>query len=113
NTGFFQSEDFFKSGGVLSKIRIKDQYVLEASQFLAEIPSDYSRVFVHIRRGDYTNQIFMGTRGIDLPKRYFEKGIAIITREIKNPFFVFLSDDPSYVECCFEDVEPKLISRNS
>ena len=28
-------------------------------------------------------------------------------------FFIFLSDDAGFVECCFEDIENKYISRNS
>jgi len=113
NTDFFQSESFFTKETLFSEVKIKDKYMDEANKFLSNIPDNFVKVFVHIRRGDYTNEIFMGTRGIDLPKLYFNKSIAIIKEKIQNPFFVFLSDDPSYVERCFEDIEPKIISKNS
>ena len=85
----------------------------EAKVFLSNIPHESNKVFIHVRRGDYTNEIFLGVRGIDLPKRYFDKAILLIKEAVKNPFFVFLSDDPSYVEDCFGGIEPKIISRNS
>ena len=32
---------------------------------------------------------------------------------VENPFFVFLTDDPTFVECCFSDIENKTVSKNN
>jgi Glycosyl transferase family 11. len=47
-----------------------------------------------------------------LPKKYYLKAIEIISKEVNNPYFIFLSDDPDYVRDCFEDIKPKYISNN-
>ena len=49
----------------------------------------------------------MNERGIDLPKAYFKKAIELIKQEVQNPFFIFLTDDPSYCRDCFEELENK------
>ena len=85
----------------------------EARQFVSNIPKKFEKVFVHIRRGDYLHLSVEGELGIDLPKSYFEKAINIIEKNIDTPFFIFLSDDISYVEWCFKEIEPKIISKNS
>lgn len=110
-TNFFQSEDFFDKNKV--DFSIKEQYIQEAKEFLDQIPKKYKKIFVHIRRGDYIFESYLGVKGINLPKCYFENAIKKIIKDINNPFFVFLSDDSSYVECCFEDIENKIISKNS
>lgn len=112
NSDFFQSETFFDKTAI-SSLKIKEKYIAESRHFFSKIPSDYKNVFVHIRRGDIVNEIFNGVRGKDLPKSYFEKAINIIKETVENPFFIFLSDDPYFVQCCFKDFEPKIISKNS
>jgi len=110
-TNFFQSEDFFDKNKV--DFSIKEKYIQEAKKFLAQIPRDSTKIFVHVRRGDYIFESYLGRQGIDLPKSYFERAMIEMSKNIKNPFFVFLSDDSSFVECCFENVKNKIISKNS
>jgi len=110
-TNFFQSEDFFDKNKV--NFSIKEKYIQEAKDFLAQVPRNCTKIFVHVRRGDYIFESYLGIQGIDLPKSYFEKAMKEIARDIENPFFIFLSDDFSYVECCFENIKNKIISRNS
>ncbi|MFA4849418.1 MAG: alpha-1,2-fucosyltransferase [Methanoregula sp.] len=112
NSDFFQSETFFNREAT-SNLKIKEKFLDESRQFISKIPENYNLVFVHIRRGDIVHEIFNGVRGKDLPKSYFEKAINIIKENVENPFFIFLSDDPSFVKCCFKDFEPKIISNNS
>ncbi|WP_373033601.1 alpha-1,2-fucosyltransferase [Sulfurovum sp.] len=110
-TNFFQAEKFFQ----LSKIdfNIKQKYVEDAKKFLDQVPLNYDKVFVHVRRGDYIFESYLGKTGIDLPKSYFDAAITIMTKNLKNPFFIFLSDDPAFVECCFKELENKLIPSNT
>jgi len=111
-TDFYQSEKYFLPDFVCS-IKMKAQYLREADIFLRSISDDFKKVFVHVRRGDYINEVFMNERGIDLPKAYFKKAIELIKQEVQNPFFIFLTDDPSYCSDCFEELENKTISMNS
>ncbi|QSA99632.1 alpha-1,2-fucosyltransferase [Methylomonas sp. EFPC1] len=113
NIDFFQSEFFFDLDSFSSNFKIKLEYRLAAYQFLDDIPDEYTKVFIHVRRGDYLLEYFGGIKGISLPKRYFKNAVKIVKNKIKNPFFIFLSDDPSYVERCFDCIRPKIISRNS
>ncbi len=110
-TNFFQSETFFDKNKI--DFSIKERYVKEAREFLAQAPIECTKIFVHVRRGDYIFESYLGIQGIELPKSYFEKAINEISKDIEHPFFVFLSDDNSYVECCFENIKNKIISKNS
>ncbi len=110
-TNFFQSEEFFDKSKV--DFSIKEKYIREAKEFLTQVPKDSTKIFVHIRRGDYIFESYLGVQGIDLPKSYFKEAMSKISENINNPFFVFLSDDSSYVECCFENIKNKIISKNS
>lgn len=110
-TNFFQSEKFFDKNKV--DFNLKDRYIKEAEDFLAQVLKGCTKIFVHVRRGDYIFESYLGVQGIDLPKSYFETAMQEIANDVENPFFVFLSDDSRFVECCFENVENKIISRNS
>ena len=114
NTNFFQSEIFFEQDlASASSIRVKEKYLAKARQFLLDIPESYTKVFVHIRRGDYLSESYMSERGIDLPKSYYVDAINLIKGRIKNPFFIFLSDDPLWAVDNFQEIEPKIVSTNS
>jgi len=110
-TNFFQSEFFFDKDKVDFSLNVR--YIKEAEKFLAQVPKENTKIFVHVRRGDYIFESYLGVQGIDLPKNYFEKAMEEIAKDIENPFFVFLSDDFSFVKCCFENIENKIISKNS
>jgi len=110
-TNFFQSELFFDKNKI--DFTIKERYIKEAREFLAQVPKECTKVFVHVRRGDYIFEFYLGRQGIELPKKYFDRAISEITKDVENPFFVFLSDDSSYVECCFKDIKNKIISKNN
>ncbi|MHA3098248.1 alpha-1,2-fucosyltransferase [Acinetobacter brisouii] len=109
-TNFFQSEIFFDSKTL--NIKIKSNFLIKAERILESIPCEFEKVFVHVRRGDYLFEQYLKVKGIDLPKKYFMKAIDEINKKVKKPFFIFLSDDPHFVECAFESIENKYISRN-
>jgi hypothetical protein len=94
NFGYYQSEKFF-SPKIKEKLKIKKEYLDKAKKILEPF-SDKELVFVHIRRGDYVNL------GGSLPKSYYEKGIKYFQDKLKNPFFVFLSDDIEWVKNNFK-----------
>ncbi|GLI54153.1 alpha-1,2-fucosyltransferase [Thermodesulfovibrio yellowstonii] len=109
-TDFFQSESFFEKDKL--DFGIKQEYFEKAQKFLEQIPKVYTNIFVHIRRTDYLSESYLGEKGINLPKNYYEKAIKEIAKGIQNPFFIFLSDDPEFVECCFPYIQNKIISKN-
>lgn len=109
---FAQSEIFFKQG-IVRNLTIKETYVEKAEEFLSLIPNNYQKVFVHVRRGDYIHFSILGKMGGTLPITYYRNRIRWYEENIANPFFVFLTDDPEFVECCFESVPNKVISNNS
>ena len=65
-TNFFQSETFFDKNKI--DFSIKERYVKEAREFLAQAPIECTKIFVHVRRGDYIFESYLGIQGIELPK---------------------------------------------
>jgi hypothetical protein len=106
-TGFFQTEKLFDPNQIA--IKLKKPYIQKAKAIMKNLPIG-EKVFIHIRRGDYLIESFMGKRGIDLPKSYYIQAISLIEKEVKEPFYVFLTDDPEFVECCFKDIKNKYVS---
>jgi hypothetical protein len=109
--GFFQSEKFFDPNKFHFSIKLP--YVDTARHILENIGNEFTNVFVHVRRGDYLFEKYLDETGIELPRSYFYRAIEIMKKDIENPFFIFLSDDPGYVECCFQHEENKYISKNN
>jgi hypothetical protein len=109
---FYQSEKLFRKE-ILGKIKIKEKYIKEARNIINSFPKETEKVFIHIRRSDYVDLTFLGQKGIVLPKAYYLKAISELNKEVRNPFYIFVSDDPDYVRDCFENIEPKYISNNS
>ena len=112
-TGFFQSEKFFNKDKFLSEVKIKGPYLKEAQEFLKNIPENFTKIFIHVRRGDYLTEVFNNKRGINLPLDYYNKAIELVNKEINNPYYIILSDDVEFVEIAFNHLEHKVISHNS
>ncbi len=108
-TAFFQSESFFRSEDV-ENLKIKDKYLKEACTILDTVPRNTSKVFIHIRRTDYKDHTVYD-KGCLLPISYYKKQIRSF--DDKKSCFIFLSDDPEFVETEFSDIPNKLISVNN
>lgn len=60
---------------------------------LREMTEDAETVSVHIRRGDFLNV------GRDIScSNYYQKAIEYIKSNIANPFFLYFTDDPDWLE---------------
>jgi len=90
NFGYYQSEKFFKKN-IKEKLVIKDKYLKKAFQIINNFRNK-DLIFVHIRRGDYVNL------DASLPKEYYQKSIDYFINKLKNPYFIFLSDDIEWVK---------------
>jgi len=108
--GFFQSEMFFDKG-IVEKLKLKDIYLEKANFFLKDT-HHINKVAIHIRRGDYKEFTVYGKSTL-LPMNYFEEQIDWFLKNRDNAFFVFLSDDPKFVEKEFSHIENKIISSNN
>lgn len=106
--GFFQSEKFFDKA-VIQKLQIKNKYLVKADEFLRDIPLNKHKVFVHIRRGDYKDYTVYGKSTL-LPMRYFKEQLEWFLKNREDPFFIFLSDEPEFIEKEFDFIDNKVIS---
>ena len=109
--GFFQSEEFFNKK-IVQKLVIKNIFLQKADIFLSSIPKEGHRVFIHIRRGDYINYKVYGESTL-LPLSYYKKQIDWFIRNRENPIFIFLSDEPEFIEKEFAYIDNKVISRDN
>ena len=112
-TGFFQSEKFFNRESFLQNVKLKKVFLERAYSFLKVLPNNSTKVFIHVRRGDYLTEIYEGVRGINLPMDYYVKAINIVKNKINNPYFVIMSDDYNFVSEAFKDLENKVISKEN
>ena len=109
-TGFFQSERFFDAEFLDFK-QMNDSLSV-ANKVISELP-DKEKVFIHVRRGDYIDEVFEGKKNISLPKSYYLKAIEIIEKQVSDPFYIFLTDDYDFVNEVHCDIDNKYISTES
>ena len=109
--GYFQSEAFFDKK-IPQALKIKNVYTNKADELLFSIPDNSYKIFVHIRRGDYLDWSVFGMSPL-LPMSYFDKQIQWFLNNKKNCFFIFLSDDSSFIKNNFSDINNKKFSINN
>lgn len=107
--GYFQSENFFNPE-VIENLVIKEEYLKGADVFLKDVPKNMHNVVIHIRRGDYKDFKVFGKDTI-LPIHYYKDQIKWFLENRKNPHFIFLSDEPDFVEKEFGYLSNKTVSR--
>ena len=94
--GFFQSEKFFDEN-IVKELKIKNKYLEEADEFLNFIPENSNKIFIHIRRGDYKDYTVYAKNAL-LPMSYFKEQIDWFIQNRENYFFIFLSNEPEFIE---------------
>jgi hypothetical protein len=109
--GFFQSEKFFNQDSI-KNLTIKNNYVSDAITFLKNIPNNYHKVFIHIRRGDYKSFKVYGKSTL-LPMSYYHNQVKWFLQNRDNCYFIFLSDEVEFIEQEFKYLENKIISNNN
>jgi len=95
--GYFQHEKYFKNikndilnTFIFPKIQESDKFNQE---WLKKIKETKNSVFIHIRRGDYSNI------GWSLPISYYKNAVEYIKQNVENPkFFVICQNCKNYVE---------------
>jgi hypothetical protein len=112
--GYFQSENFFDKKN-LANLKIKSKYKNRAKAILSKAPKNRQKIFVHIRRKDYKkiNHHFLGKHYFSLPLTYYKNSFNYLSKRIKNPYYIFFSDDIDFVKENFKKITPGFISENS
>lgn len=111
-TGYFQSESFFNPEKIKG-LKIKKVFLEEAKRIIELIPQGANKVFVHIRLTDYKNFSVYGKPSV-LPMEYFYKIVDWFEKNVDNPFFIILSDEPETLTDKFNHLKHRsMIVKNS
>jgi len=95
--GYFQDERYFKEDRdfLLSILKFKDEYESTAQEFISNIVTNYQKVSLHIRRGDYT--LYPNHHPV-CSKEYYQSAMKKFSPD--GVKFLVFSDD---IEWCREE----------
>lgn len=102
--GYFQSFKYF----IGFESYIRDLFVFPINRLsskntdLISILKNKNTIAIHVRRGDYVNDIITNQVHGACSFKYYEEAISIINSKIENPTLVFFSDDSVWVKENFE-----------
>lgn len=65
-------------------------------------------VSVHVRRGDYLN-IKKDAKMYLCKKNYYKNAMNIIEKQIKDPYYIFFTDDPAFVKKEYAEIKNKIV----
>lgn len=98
--GWWQSEKYFKDISEEIKLDFKfPEFKNEKNIELKNKILNSNSVSIHIRRGDYQKNIYLGGLA---PLAYYKAAIEYIVKIVENPIFYIFSDD---VEWCKENLK--------
>jgi hypothetical protein len=102
--GYFQSESYFIDfkEEIRTLYKIKKKYSGAFEQVINQFNASKKKAVIHIRRSDYVDL------DIALPVSYYKKAIEII--DDTNIEYIFVSDDPSFIETEFSFIPNKYVS---
>ena len=106
---FYASEFFFNPAQVKT-FSIRSKHIQSGRAFMDGLPGEKTKVFIHVRRGDYCHEEFKGIKDVSLPARYFDRAVAVIRQHVADPFFIILSDDKAWCEENFRSLSQCVIS---
>lgn len=92
--GFYFDKKYFSFVKERECIKLNYDNLSDKNLNFIEEKSDKELVAIHIRQGDYANN--PNYMGICTPQ-YYDEAISIVKRNLKNPYFLFFSDNPSFV----------------
>lgn len=103
NYGFFygtwQSSKYFDDiqNEVRNAFQFDSQHLSATTLNVKNMLLESNAVSVHIRRGDYLSATFKDGFGTCCPLDYYRRAIDHIKITVKNPLFIFFSDDMDWV----------------
>jgi hypothetical protein len=102
--GHFQSESYFKDfkEEIRKLYSIKKQHAAAFEPVIKQFSSSKKKLVIHVRRSDYI--------GLDLslPVSYYKKAIEMVNDA--DVIYIFISDDPVFIEAEFAYLPNKYIS---
>jgi hypothetical protein len=82
-----------------------------ARQFLDSLGEPAHRpAFIHVRRGDYLSHSDYGLKDFALPAEFYRRAILEYERRAGATHFLFVTDDPQWIEDNFADIAAKSTS---
>jgi hypothetical protein len=98
--GYWQSEKYFKDmrSRIVEAFDFSEMMKDGDAAILDDQESDTESVALHIRGGDYLNNLNAGTFGGICTKEYYCKAIEYIAQKIKNPKFYIFTNDKEYAK---------------
>lgn len=108
--GFWQNENYFKGirEEIIKDFSVKNDISQEASKYLKNIINSES-VSIHIRRGDYIENIHTNSVHGSCDVDYYKKAIKYINKNVSNPVFYIFSDDIPWCKENFNFLENKVL----
>jgi len=105
--GFFHSQNYFHDfkNEVRGQFKIKSKFTSAFNEIKKQFPVAKKKAVIHIRRTDYV------AINISLPVSYYKDAIAKIAGE--DVQYIFISDDPAFIESEFASVPNKYVSIQS
>ncbi|HEY4324115.1 MAG TPA: alpha-1,2-fucosyltransferase [Mucilaginibacter sp.] len=105
--GFFQSEVYFEGfqNEIKYRFTIKDKFKTQFKEIINQTGMYNKYIVVHIRRGDYFDL------DISLPISYYKEALSHVANLSMD--YVFVSDDPAFVEREFAFISNKYVSNHS
>jgi len=101
-TGYWQNAHFFESiRATIEKDFLFNAFIDEESRRLSETILSTESVSIHVRRGDYANNIKTNVYHGLCSREYYERAVSIMTNQIAFPYFFVFSDDPDWVRFNF------------
>ncbi|HWD90005.1 MAG TPA: alpha-1,2-fucosyltransferase [Mucilaginibacter sp.] len=105
--GFFHSESYFEdSKDKIRKLyKVRKKHVIAFEQVIKTLDISKKKAVIHVRRTDYVDLNF------SLPVSYYKKTIETI--DSPDIEYIFISDDPSFVENEFDYIPNKYVSTHN
>jgi len=109
--GYYQNSSFWSCLFPAASVRIKQPLREVARTYLTSVCGAKQRAcFVHVRRCDYLTHTDYGLRDLSLPADYYHAATRELERRLGNTHFVFVTDDPAWVEETFRGIADKSIA---
>ena len=90
----------------------EDRWLQEGNDALIRQMEETPSVSVHLRRGDYLDEINIALFGGICTEAYYNKAIAYMKKKIPGAKFYLFSDDISYVKEQYQGEEYQIVDQN-
>jgi hypothetical protein len=109
--GHYQNSAYWPSLFPAPLFQLKEALRVHARSYLDRTcPSGFRSAFVHVRRSDYLTHTDYGLSDLSLPANYYRNALRELRARVDKLHFIFVTDDPKWVEATFADVTDKTIA---